>query len=102
MITEFDEKGKLYTDVVLKKSVPCTIQTITHRIHGDVHVRPEERLLDEVIRSERFIAVTNASIYDTRGNRVYKTDFLTLNREQIIWLIPDDDLSSDFEAGGGS
>ena len=100
MITEFDQKGKLYTDVVLKKNVPATIQTITHRIHGELHIRPDERLTDELIRSENFLAITNVTVFDSRGQLVYHADFLSLNREHIIWLIPDDEITNDEHTGG--
>jgi len=102
MVTEFDEKGKLFTDVVLKKTVPALIQTITHRIHGDVHVRPDERLVDEMNRAERFLAVTNAIVFDARGQKIYSTSFMTLNSKEIIWLIPDDELTGEHEGGGKS
>jgi hypothetical protein len=100
MITEFDEKGKLYTDVVLKKNIPATIQTLTHRIHGELHIRPDERLVDELNHSDEFLAITEAVVYDTRGQRIYKSAFLALNCKEIIWLIPDEELDEGMDSGG--
>jgi hypothetical protein len=99
MITEFDDKGKIFTNFISKKTVPATVQTLTHRIHGEIHVRPSERLKDELNRSEKFLAITNAVVFDTRGQEIYRSEFLTLNREHIVWLIPDEDLSKDGSTG---
>jgi hypothetical protein len=100
MITEFDEKGKLYTDIVLKKTLQATIQTITHRIHGELHIRPDERLTDELIRSQGFLAITNVTVYDSRGQLVYQSEFLSLNKDQIIWVIPDEEIANKADTGG--
>jgi hypothetical protein len=80
--------------------VPATVQTLTHRIHGEIHVRPSERLKDELNRSEKFLAITHAVVFDTRGQEIYRCEFLTLNREHIVWLIPDEDLSIEESSGG--
>jgi hypothetical protein len=100
MINEFDDKGKIFTNVISKKPVPAMVQTLTHRIHGEVYVRPSERLKDELNRSEKFIAITKAVVYDLEGKEMYRSEFLTLNREQIIWLIPDHELQPG-QSGGG-
>jgi hypothetical protein len=94
MIRDFDEKGKLFTNIVQKTPVPATIQTLTHRIHGEVYMKPDERLKDELNRSEQFLAVTNASILNEQGEEAFSCKFLTLNKNQIVWLIPDKDLGS--------
>lgn len=94
MIRDFDEKGKLFTNIVQKTPVPATIQTLTHRIHGEVYMKPDERLKDELNRSEQFLAVTNASILNDQGEEAFACKFLTLNKNQIVWLIPDKDLGS--------
>jgi hypothetical protein len=46
MTTEYDEKGKFYTNVVSKVAVPSIIQTTTHLIRGFVHVRQGDRYKD--------------------------------------------------------
>ena len=92
MITDFDEKGKIFTNIVQKTPVPATIQTLTHRIRGEVYMKPDERLKDELNRSDQFLAVTNASILNDLGEVTIVCKFLTLNKNQIVWLIPDKDM----------
>jgi len=88
-MTEFyDEKGKIFTQRVTKHPVPVVIQTLTHRILGEVHVRPGWRVLDEINQSEGFIAVTQAEVLDAHGHVIYQTDFLSVNRQHIVWLLP--------------
>jgi hypothetical protein len=94
MIRDFDEKGKLFTNIVQKTPIPATIQTLTHRIHGEVYMKPDERLKDELNRSDQFLAVTNASILNEQGETAFSCKFLTINKNQIVWLIPDRDMGS--------
>jgi hypothetical protein len=94
MITQFDEKGKIYTNIIPKRPVPMTIQTITHKIHGEIHVKLNERIKDELNRSEPFLAVTNAVVFGLDGKELYHCNFLTLNLQHVVWLIPDDELES--------
>lgn len=91
---DFDEKGKIFTNLVQKKPVAATIQTRTHRIRGEVYIKPDERVKDELNRSDQFVAVTNATIYSDAGEEISTCKFLTLNKNQIIWLIPDTDLGN--------
>ena len=92
MNAQFDEKGKIFTNVISKKPVPVTIQTSTHRLHGELYVRPGERLKDELNCSEQFLALTNATVFDAECHEIYRCSFLTLSLGQIVWLIPDDEL----------
>lgn len=92
MVTQYDEKGKIFTQVITKKPVPVIIQTATHRIRGTVHVRPDERVIDELNNSSNFIAVTEARVMGDNEEQLYGCEFLTLNKEQIIWIIPDEEV----------
>ncbi len=94
MSIRFDEKGKFFTEIVSKEAVPVVIQTLTHRIVGSLHVRPDTRLKDEINQTELFLAVTEADLYDHAGNLLYRCNFLALNREAIIWILPQDQLLS--------
>ncbi|MBW8011378.1 MAG: hypothetical protein FVQ83_09080 [Chloroflexi bacterium] len=88
MTTHYDEKGKFFTDVISKETVPVIIQTITNRIHGMMHVRHESRLKDELNDEETFMAITNATIYDIGGKEEqYQRGFLAINRTSIVWLV---------------
>ena len=88
MVLEFDEKGKFFTEIISKDLVLSLIQTMTHRIRGHVHVRKGERLSDEINQTNHFLAVTNAEINSLDGEIFYTCDFLAVNREQIVWLMP--------------
>jgi len=103
MTIHFDEKGKFYTDVVAKKTIYSTIQTLTNRLEGNLHVRANNRLIDEIKNSGQFIALTDAIIYHPQGEVLIKANFVTVNRDQIIWIVPKDEIdSSPPESGEGS
>ena len=88
MAIEFDEKGKYFTEVIEKNVVLSHIQTQNYLIRGNVHVRKGERLSDEVNSTNSFLAVTDAEIYNSEGEKIYTNDFLIVNRAQIVWLMP--------------
>jgi hypothetical protein len=88
MTIEFDDKGKIFTEVVSKVSIPAVVQTTEHLIRGNVHVRRDERLKDELDRDELFLAITDASIIGTDGQTLYQTRFLAVRRAQIVWVMP--------------
>ncbi len=92
MSIHFDEKGKFFTDVITKEAVLVIIQTPTHRIRGQIYVRPGERIKDQINQEEEFIAVTEATLYDLTGAELYRSDFLLVNREHLIWLLPEDQM----------
>lgn len=98
MTIEYDEKGKYYTNVVQKIAVPSIIQTTTHLIRGQVHVRQGERLKDELENGEDYTAVTNANVFDAAGNVIYHSTFLAVQKQQIVWIMPVDDGGKDMEA----
>ena len=93
MTIEFDDNGKFYTDIISKTPIPVMIQTRTHRIHGKIHVRQDQRLKDELDLTEKFIAVTDAVIYLPDGHILYQTAFLAVQRNEIIWVVPDSEIS---------
>lgn len=90
MLPTYDDKGKIFTPVVSKKRISVTIQTATHRITGNIHVRHDHRLKDELDCAETFIAVTEAKVFDPNGTMVYESDFLAVQCQQIIWLLPNE------------
>jgi hypothetical protein len=91
MVVEYDEKGKFYTDVITKELVLTHIQTQSHQIRGYVHVQKGERLSDELNSDSTFLAVTKAEICTPEGEILYTSEFLAVNREHIIWLMPIDE-----------
>jgi hypothetical protein len=92
MVVHYDEKGKIFTNIITKKAVPTIIQTVTHRVHGLLHIREGERLKDELARLDTFLAVTDVTIFSDSEVLLYKSEFLAINREHIIWILPEDDL----------
>jgi hypothetical protein len=93
MVTHFDEKGKFFTPVISKNPVAVIIQTVNHRITGNIHIRPEDRIKDELDRNEDFLAVTDAIILDNDGKQIASAKFISVNRHQIVWVLPINDLS---------
>ena len=89
MSIEYDEKGKIFTDVVSKIAVYATVQTTTHLMRGHIHVRRDQRIIDELDLNESFLAVTNVSVLDSDGQPLYQAPFLALRRTQIVWVIPE-------------
>jgi len=88
MTTEYDEKGKFYTDVVTKMPTAAVIQTTTHLVRGLVHLRQGERLKNELERDEAFIAVTRATIHGADDQILFTASFLAIQRLQIVWIMP--------------
>ncbi len=84
-----DLKGKYYTDHVTKRDVPVIAATNHNIIHGVVHLTVDNRLKDELNVAERFIAVTAAEVFDLTGKtRLYKSDFIALNKDLVVWVLP--------------
>jgi len=86
---EYDEKGKIYTNVVSKLPVEALVQTTLQLIRGTLHIRQGERVKDELDRDELFLAITNASVYATDDKTVlHQAPFLAVRRNQIVWILP--------------
>jgi len=88
MTIEYDDKGKVFTDVVSKVAIPAIVQTTQQLIRGNVHVHRDERLKDELDRDELFLAMTDASIIAADGQVVHESRFLAVRRAQIVWVMP--------------
>ena len=93
MTIEFDDNGKFFTDIIPKTPVPAMIQTVTHRIHGNIHVSQDRRIKDELDLPEKFIAITDAVIYSADDQILYQASFLAVQRDEIVWVIPDREIS---------
>ena len=89
MTFEYDEKGKIFTEVISKRPVYATIQTTTHLMRGHIHVRRDQRIKDELDLDERFIAVTEVNVLTPDGQILFQAPFLAINRDQIIWVLPE-------------
>ena len=89
MTFEYDEKGKIFTDVVSKVVIPATVQTTTHLIRGQIHVRRNQRIKDELDLDEKFLALTDVSVMAPDGRMLFQAPFLAVHRSHIIWVLPE-------------
>ncbi len=93
MVTQYDDKGKIYTQVVQKRPVAVTVQTDKHAIRGTLHVRPDMRVKDELNAEEDFLALTGVTIYNEYGEELYKSNFVVVNSKHIVWVIPEEEFA---------
>jgi uncharacterized protein DUF6812 len=91
MTFEYDEKGKIFTDIVTKVAIQARIQTTTHMIQGQIHVRRDQRIKDELDASENFLALTDVSVLGPEGQVLFQVPFLAVQRAHIIWVMPEQD-----------
>jgi len=101
MVTQFDDKGKFYTEVIPKEAVQVTVQTLTHRMHGVMYKRQNIRLIDELnLGDDNFIPLTEVTVYNAQGGVLFQTDFIAVEFEHIVWVIPDKELKTSVVKGG--
>jgi len=89
MSFEYDDKGKIFTDHVSKIAVYATIQTTTHLMRGRIHVRRDQRIIDELDLEENFLAITDVNVLGTDGQVLFQSPFLAVRRMHIVWVIPE-------------
>ncbi|MBE0698910.1 MAG: hypothetical protein IH586_18490 [Anaerolineaceae bacterium] len=92
MVAQYDEKGKIFTQVVAKQPVNVSIQTAQQIIQGIIYIRPGMRIKDEINGQEPFLAVTDAVILNSDQHELFRTKFLVVNVEHIVWIMPLDDI----------
>lgn len=95
MTFEYDEKGKIFTDIVSKNSITATVQTTTHLIRGQIHVRRDQRIKDELDLNENFLAMTDVSVMGPDGQALFQAPFLAVRRSHIIWVLPEQNASEE-------
>ena len=89
MSFDYDDKGKIFTDVVSKIAVYATIQTTTHMLRGRIHVRRDQRIIDELDVNENFIALTEVTVLSSDGQPLFQSPFLAVHRSHIVWVLPE-------------
>jgi len=89
MTIEYDEHGKIFTDIVSKVSIYVTIQTTTHMIRGRMHVRRDQRVKDELDQDENFLALTDVHVLGPDGQTLFQAPFLAVRRNHVVWVIPE-------------
>ena len=98
MSIEYDEKGKIFTDIISKIAVHATVQTTTHMMRGRIHVRKDQRIKDELDRNESFLALTDVSVLGSDGQTLFQAPFLALQRTHIIWVFPEQKTGEESES----
>ena len=88
MSIRYDEKGKFFTQIVSKDPYPVIIQTLMHRIEGNIYARQDERIKDAINAESQFIAVTDVKIYNSQGQKIIESDFTLVNGDHIVWMLP--------------
>lgn len=77
--------------VVLKKEeMPVIAYTSHYKVKGKIFLPPGGRLSDFMssIGQKRFIPVKDVTVTDLTGRDVYKSDFLVLNADEVIFVMP--------------
>ena len=67
-----------------------TILTQTHKIEGMIDLIPGARLTDYMNNSNRFIAVTDARIFDSEGKQILESKFIDVLVDNIEVILPSD------------
>ena len=76
--------------------IEALVRTSDQLIVGRLHAEPGKRLKDEMNHSStRFIAITDARVYDAAGRELlYKTDFLLVANSHIVSVTPRQSVTS--------
>lgn len=90
MDLRIDEKGKYFTTRVAKDSLAALIRTNDQLIIGQIYVRPERRLKDEMnADTSRFLPVTNARVFHPMTDALlFETTFLLVAFQHIVMISP--------------
>lgn len=89
MLDRVDLKGKVFTARVRKDHIEVELVTTQGRVHGYVHVAPNQRVKDLLNNpNEQFLAVTDATMGDDSDEEALHHDFVTINKRYIITVIP--------------
>lgn len=89
MVIRYDDKGKFFTEIISKENIAVILQTVSHRIQGFMHVRSGYRIKDELNSEDQFVALTEAKIFNIKGELEYQTEFLAVNVQEVIWVMPE-------------
>jgi acetyl esterase/lipase len=89
MYERVDEKGKVFTPRIRTASVEVDIVTVQGTVHGFVHVKPDQRIKDELnLHAERFLAVTGATLRGHLDPSPREVGFVAVNKSHIITVVP--------------
>lgn len=69
-----------------KSSLEAEIHIPSYTLKGQIYGHELQKLLDVVDRSDRFLPLTNVEICPALNNAASKFDFVTVNRDKIIYV----------------
>lgn len=74
-----------------KEETPIVAYTQYFKIEGKVYIPMGARLSDFISSAQqrKFIPVADGVVTDLAGNQVCRTEFLELNKDEIIFLVPE-------------
>lgn len=77
-----------------KEEKAIVAYTSDYKIRGTVFMPPGGRLSDFIagVGQKKFIPVADAVVTDISGNQICRTKFLELNKDKIIFLLPESEL----------
>jgi hypothetical protein len=58
-------------------------------MRGNIHVRRDQRIKDELDLNESFLAITDVNVLGPDGQIVFHAPFLAVQRSQIVWVLPE-------------
>jgi hypothetical protein len=64
------------------------IYTDQFMITGEIAMYADNRLTDYIASAHAFIAVTNAVVHDTNRQVLYKAEFLNVQKNKIVVIMP--------------
>jgi hypothetical protein len=92
MMTAYDSNLARQSHQVKKRPIPVALQTTKQLIRGTFHVRGVMRVIEELSFEDTFIAITDAEIFNYKGDRLFKTSFVAVNRKDVVWMTPEEDI----------
>jgi len=77
-----------------KEEKRITVYTDSYKITGKVFLPRGGRISDFLggITEKRFIPVKEVIVTDFSGNEVCKSNFINLNTERVVYVVPDEEI----------
>jgi hypothetical protein len=72
------------------RGTKVTILSQKHRIEGLIDLIPGARLTDYMNHSNRFIAITDARVFDRQDNQILEAKFIDVLVDNIEIIFPSD------------
>ncbi|MFO8036913.1 MAG: hypothetical protein R6U57_09845 [Anaerolineales bacterium] len=89
-------KGKTVPEGGMEEPLEVIIQTDVQRVHGKLHIRPPQRLEDDLSDVPQFLTVTDGRVLSDGKESSLSFDVLMVNRDHVVWILP----LKDREVGG--